>query len=273
MKKILLFLLVMTLVFACSVGCTDSSDETKPTTAPTQAPTQAPTPEVTTAPSSDPTPMPEPVDAPVADILDIRFENGAPVNKTSNAATFKTYGSPVVDTDSTINMTVATFDGSSAFAIENIGDYYDLLEKGFTMEIYFSIADTTNEVGIVANMEKGGFGFDYVPGNSSFGFNVYTGSYTHPYYTSPAETDVYYHVVATYDCSDICLFVDGKYDNECETGDVIFPEETSQRLVIGADSTSNGVEGNFTGSIAFVRIYSSILSDAQIDALYNSLGK
>lgn len=271
MKKLLTILLAIALVFTCFVGCGDSSEGTQPTTAPTSAPTTAPTQIPTSAPTSEPTPTPEPVDAPVADVLDVRFENGAPVNKTSNTATFQTYGSPVVDTDSTINMEVATFDGSSAFAIENISDYYELLAKGFTMEVYFSIADTTNEVGIVANMESGGFGFDYVPGNNSFGFNIYTGSYTHPYYTSAAETDVYYHVVATYDCSDICLFVDGEYDSECASGDIIFPGDTAQRLVIGADSTSNGVEGYFQGSIAFVRIYSQILSDAQIDALYKAV--
>lgn len=310
-KSILLILVALVLAVCMFGGCSKKDEGTKATA--TKSPASA-TPGATATPaapatataaatptagklSDPPKDYNKDEKAPAADIIDVVFENGEAKDKSAAKRELTAINDPEISTDSSINKTVATFEGlgesvggGSMFASYNFQDAYDALGKACTFEIYASISDIEMYNTIFANLQAGGMGIDFDPNNSatpfnegghaSIGFGVYDSGrasvegftdagYIFLYADEDIEQDRYYHIVGTYDGTTVKLYYDGVMIKEAKLGGAIKFPASSQYLGIGGDAgeTDQG-ESMMNGSLAIARIYSKALTDSQVYNLY-----
>ncbi len=226
--------------------------------------------EVTLLPSED-TPAGE---IPEADILKTVFGAG---NSAVNGVTGEKLGLiGSAATEQAGDSYVGVFDGKGGFRFDGISDYYGELSESVSFELYARVDKFTSPdrdwYNVASNQQAGGFGFE---GNGSGSF--FASAYIGGVYRTPGaqiEKGEYFHAVVTYDGKTLCFYLNGDLaDSTKVAGGIAWPSDTSAWCyVIGGDSFNggNGAEACFTGRIAEANIYSSVLTEAQVAALYAS---
>ena len=162
----------------------------------------------------------------------------------------------------------AVFDGNDAFEFYGIAPYQTALTQAFTFETYLCM-DQKPASGVAApfsNQEGGGYGFEYDPsGRIDFWIKV-NGTWISAY--AAIETDEWVHLVATFDGSNLILYVDGV--EACRTsvsGTPALPN--ADHLSIGADSKGNIASENFAVcKVATANVYQIAKTADEVAELY-----
>ena len=162
----------------------------------------------------------------------------------------------------------AVFDGNDAFEFYGIAPYQTALTQAFTFETYLCM-DQKPASGVAApfsNQEGGGYGFEYDPsGRMDFWIKV-NGTWISAH--AAIETDEWVHLVATFDGSNLILYVDGV--EACRTsvsGTPALPN--ADHLSIGADSKGNIASENFAVcKVATANVYQIAKTADEVAELY-----
>ncbi|MBM7516560.1 LamG-like jellyroll fold domain-containing protein [Nocardioides nitrophenolicus] len=248
--------LLATTVVAAAVatsGLMAAPGQAAPPTAPALAP------DVPVAATAEP--------APVPDVLDVSFAGGAPADAAQSLAPI-TYGTPTFGTDARQGpvMTVDGVDDAVGFPFE---DQWSKLTTGVSVECVFRI-DTAmpvaNEKDLCSDKEAGGISMYVTGGNLGFMAHI-GGAYKSA--LTPIEGNRWYHAVATWDGSQIRLYVNGQLaQTTAATGALTFPVATARRFIVGADASPTGVgQPAPPSTFAASGVFSRPVTDQEVKAL------
>lgn len=206
---------------------------------------------------------------PKADILDLSLENGTIRNSASNAAPLN-IGAPTVEQDSVLERPVAHFDGRKDAVGFDIGDKFDQIKDGFTVECVFRYDGEFdgNEKSLCANKEAGGWAMVIYGDQLTFTVNGTDGYKKAQQQVEPGQ---WYHAVGVYDGTKSELFVNGAKvaENTEINGEVTKPKSNSTAVMIGADSgRDNAAQFYSDAVVSEARIFSDPLGEDEISALY-----
>ena len=241
---------------------------------------------------------------PEAPILDLVIgEDGSVSNGVLGPAfTFHDYsasngGTTTVVADAALDRNVLSFDGNSDFpSVYNLRlpktKYSPLLADGFSYEVTFKATaiPTSGYVGILDMEEKGGFGLNLYPGGKLYAELALSSSGWDKWvYT--IEADTWYHCVYVFDGTNTALYINGvkltteNATHEAKTGDYRQPTFDSRSgeeyVCIGGcaqawSQTTSGLKSNgekgFHGCVAEVKLLPTVLTEEEIQELYETSG-
>ncbi|WP_436697984.1 LamG-like jellyroll fold domain-containing protein [Nocardioides sp. BYT-33-1] len=224
--------------------------------APAAAPTLLPDTPATTAEA-----------APTPDILDVGFPDGVPTD-TAQSLTPITYGTPTYGTDDRQGpvMTVDGVDDAVGFAFE---DQWPKLATGASFECVFRVntaMPVVREMDLCSDKEAGGLSMYVTGGNLGFMGHI-GGGYKSA--LTPIEGDRWYHAVATWDGSQIRLYVNGQLaQTSAASGTLTPPVATAQRFIVGADASPTGIgQPAPPSTFAAAGVFSRAVTAAEVKAL------
>ncbi|QAY72378.1 hypothetical protein ET445_02535 [Agromyces protaetiae] len=216
---------------------------------------------------------------PVADLLDLDYVGGAPVDRSPRAHSI-TKGNAPVAVDPALGGEAASFTGNSAQGsrIAWSDADYAKTEDGFAIESVFKAPAITTERDMISNTQNAGQGLEMLPGTQSGRVSPELwvrvgGTYVVARAENAVTAGMWTHVVATYDAQSGALrvFVDGRLAGSATAsggGKVQNPTGSSRSFVVGGDISSSGtVEYPYEGSIATAKIYSEPLTAKPIARL------
>ena len=99
---------------------------------------------------------------------------------------------------------------------------------------------------------------------------LHTGGWTDFFTSTVLSDDTWYHLSATYDRSNVKLYINGSLDTTIAETDAISGD--SQRFVIGGvdwQNNSTVPDHPMNGRVAIVRMYNKALSATEIMDIYN----
>lgn len=203
---------------------------------------------------------------PEADVFDVDFENGTPVERVRNL-TPRTVGSPVYGTDAGVPGTVATFDGDDAL-VYPFTEAWNQLTTSFSVECVFRFnGNSPDQHGnICSDAEGGGVAIDVGGGVMEVWAHI-GGAYKR--INARLEPGRWYHAMAVWDGATLKLYVDGVVASQIgATGALRLPPAAARNWVVGADAaTNNGVQSFSLSSVETARVYSQALSAEQVAVL------
>jgi hypothetical protein len=212
---------------------------------------------------------------PKADIFDVDFRNGSPVDHAAGRG-YKTYGTPKLTANSALNHVAASFDGSSSAYFYDMASAWNTantpnLSSTATVECWFRYDGTalpTGEQEACSGIQTGGIGIqvNYVSKKAVIRSAFYIGG-AYRYLSTPLELNTWYHIVASYDGAAEKLYLNGALASQAAyTGTIGTPG--GRYFVIGADTASTAPEKWSPSTVAVSRIWSTALTDDQVTALY-----
>ncbi|MGM9739611.1 MAG: glycerophosphodiester phosphodiesterase family protein [Candidatus Cryptobacteroides sp.] len=236
---------------------------------------------------------PTPEGVPVADLLDVVFNNdgtATDVSKASNdvlALSGAGYANFWSDTYGRFGAHFNHQAGQSLYAGYYRIDYAgnEALRKGLadghTLEMVFRM-DAANsgekEVKPFCSTESGGTGFlittsqrgkdiAFIPNVSTTG----TSNWNWAQSGVVPEAGKYYHVIGVWNKVEgkARIYVDGKLKGEVSTsGDFVYPKDGCLWFGIGADAGGNGAQSAFNGDVLVARVYDKPLDASEVEKLY-----
>ncbi|RIJ67039.1 DUF5011 domain-containing protein [Nakamurella silvestris] len=202
---------------------------------------------------------------PQADILDVDFADGTPVDHAQNL-TVTTSGSPTIGKESALDKNVGTFDGVDDAYAYAFGDQWSKISTSVSIECTFRFNGTlpaSAEKDLCSDKEAGGYSIVIYDDQLTFT------AYVNGAYKSVATQIVpgrWYHAVGTWDGSVERLYVDGKLAKEAPvTGTLGLPSSPARNFFfVGADSVNQFFA---PATILNARVFSKALSATQVAAL------
>ncbi|WP_408898130.1 LamG-like jellyroll fold domain-containing protein [Nocardioides sp. R1-1] len=179
-------------------------------------------------------------DAPVPDVLDVAFPGGVPTDAAQSLAPI-TYGTPTYGADPVQGpvMTVDGVDDAVGFPFE---EQWPKLATGASIECVFKVntaMPVSKEMDLCSDKEAGGLSLYVTGGNLGFMGHI-GGGYKSA--LTPIEGNRWYHAVATWDGSQIRLYVNGQLaQTTAASGALTAPVATAQRFIVGADASPTGI--------------------------------
>lgn len=170
--------------------------------------------------------------------------------------------------------------GGACFYMAPIGDYYDDLTEGFTLELYFKLesAPSSGYWAVADNCEDGGIGLEIHPGTAGKDCILKWNTYLDSQYDLreiKANLNEWNYFVATWDGNYVKCYLNGELVDEYESfwAELKFTSiETAQHLAIGACCSQNNSGGNgMVGYLSVCNLYSKPMNEATVKALYNNL--
>jgi hypothetical protein len=198
-------------------------------------------------------------DLPEADLLNVQAVDGLVKDISPMGFGVMTAGTPTVIQG--YEGPAMSFNRDGAYRVE-IGSLYHVLADGFTMETTFTTGDdVTAYENLCANMQAGGFGFDYENGQLSFCLKA-DGQPSYVCATAPISPNTTYHAVGVYDAEGgkLLIYLNGILAGSTDfTGSPLFAVKDD--LAIGGD-TGEGANPEYLcdADIYFVRLYSRPLN-------------
>ena len=183
--------------------------------------------------------------APAPDVLDVDFPAGVPTEHVAGLAA-TTHGAPTYGEDGDVDAGVMTVDGvDDAVSFPGFAGEWSRLGSGFTFECVFRVNQalpTTNEKDLCSDKEAGGASL-YVNG-ANLGFSAYVGG-GYKIVTTPVDGQRWYHVLGTWDGSNVRLYVNGVLAGTTAAAGALTvpPNATARHFVIGGDASPNGAVG------------------------------
>ena len=200
------------------------------------------------------------ISLPTADLLDVQVVDGQVKDVSSMGFTVTATGTPSIGNGD--EGPLMSFNRDGAYTVWNIGSLYRIMTEGFSMEITFTTGDdVTAYENLCANMQSGGFGFDYENGRITFCLKG-ADQTAYTYAEAAIQPNTTYHMVGVYDKANgmLLLYLNGRLAGSAAfTGDPVFA--VNPDLVIGGDSgEGDNPEYLCDADIYFVRLYSEALS-------------
>jgi hypothetical protein len=210
------------------------------------------------------------VEVPEADVLDVDFADGTPVDHAQGLAV-KTWGTPTIRTDSALGRPVAEFDGVDDAFGHRFYEQWDKLAAGYTMECTFKFdgsVPVSEEEDVCSSKESGGAAAVAIY-DDQLTFNPHTGGAYHATGVT-MQAGRWYHAVGTWDGTSSRLYVNGALvKTVAATGALGKPNATATQYVLGADAGTNANAQFFAPvTIAASRVYSRPLTLSEIGVLY-----
>jgi endonuclease/exonuclease/phosphatase family metal-dependent hydrolase len=213
------------------------------------------------------------VAVPSADVLDVDFGSGAPVDH-AQGLTATTVGAPTVADDSTFGTSVATFNGTSDAYQYDFSSQYSKLTSHYTVECQFrwngaalSTLSSSAFPSICSDEQSAGMNIEVY--QNKLNASVYIGSYKYAYASATAVTPgVWYDAIATFDGANLKFYLDGQLvATTAAAGTMKAPSATTAKWTLGGDTNSSGgVEAFAPVSLGSSRIWSSVLTADQVAA-------
>ncbi len=204
---------------------------------------------------------------PAADVLDVDFADGTPTERVRNLAV-KTFGSPTIAHDNALDRDVVTFDGNDAYGYA-LTPHWGEISNAVSIECTFRYDGTlprSTEAAVCSGKEGGGYSIYINEDKVGLMAHIGGGYKTARTVISPNR---WYHVVGTWDGSNIRLYVDGELAATTPaTGALTLPASTARAWTLGADSSPNaGAQFYTTGRLANARLYGRALTADEVKAL------
>ncbi|MEV0157004.1 LamG-like jellyroll fold domain-containing protein [Micromonospora sp. NPDC050686] len=202
---------------------------------------------------------------PVADVLDVDFDDGGPKDDAQNLAV-TVHGAPVIAEDTAVKAAVATFDGADDAYSYAFGDQWSKISSRVSIECTLKSNGTlpnNGEHSVCSEKESGGYSI--VIYGDKLTFTAYVGGG----YKS-AQTQIvsgrWYHAVGTWDGQHVRLYLDGALAAEAPAaGTLGLPSGAARNaFYIGADSVNQFWA---PASVLNARIYSKVLTLDEVKAL------
>ncbi|WP_313405489.1 LamG-like jellyroll fold domain-containing protein [Aeromicrobium sp.] len=209
--------------------------------------------------------------APKADVLDLDFSSGSPVDGAQGLEA-RTFGSPQVRDDGPMGTRVAQFDGSGSAYLYPFETQFPKLANEMTVECVFKYDDDFQATGVETRgnlcgaKEAGGFAVVMYGDKLSFNPHI-GGSYRNT--GVQIESGRWYHAVGTYDGEMVRLYVNGVLAASTPaTGALSSPSAGARNLVIGGDASGRDRPSFFSPStISRVRVFSEAVDADGVLAL------
>lgn len=221
--------------------------------------------------------------APVANLIDVKFmPDGEAKNILSTPGKLEVTKGPgatpttLYDTDlrqyvSSYSKNVTTY---YKVDYKDNTDFMDKLKAGFTFEVY-ARTKGTGKLTSVGSMQSGGFGWEQVSGGGATQLWIRNGNaWVTAGTKSVQSTTEYYHLVATYDGTNVSVYNNGVLDDtQALPAGLTFSASTSAHWFgIGGDAhTSTNAENAFDGEVALFRMYDKAITRDEAIALYDQL--
>lgn len=211
---------------------------------------------------------------PAADVLNVTFDDGAAVDH----STFKTTLTPMMQSggtavsysyDDTIGRTVMNCNNSALKAALNSTQMAKITNQ-YSIETVVKLDNVNKTQSIFANTESAGISLEI----SSTG-RIEMWARVGNAYQKVGETEnfvlkagQYYHLMGTYNGSQLALYVDGqKIATKNASGAITYKNLPTY---IGGDTNASGdIQAPIVGQIALARLYSIGLSEEQVKNIYN----
>ena len=213
--------------------------------------------------------------------FNVDFSAGNAIETSGNATAITGNGSTVTYSfDSTLNKTVANFDGTTGYGYTLSETAKNKMRDGYTYEILYKLpsapsAETDLASGMYGNA---GFGVEFKSGTE---FRYWQGvnesqQYRKLYYSADSyATGSWLHIVAVWDptlrsgSGQLRGFLNGVYKDYSNPASNEITFDANGEFYIGGNSNSSGAFRDGTASsIAFVRIHDKAYSDSEIADLY-----
>ena len=202
---------------------------------------------------------------PSVDVLNVNFTDGTAKDNSSYNTSYKLKNNAQVQLDSTLNKNVLVLDGT------NYANYYvsdaqlNLISNQFTLETVFKMNTIQNQA-IVENCQNSGIGFESTSNGLVELWAYIGGSYKHV--GVQLQSGIYYHLVATYDGSNLNLYLNGQLvDSSAASGTISHTSGVAMCLGGDPDTTGNATL-LLNGNIALTRIMNKAISAADVQSLY-----
>ncbi|WP_051266611.1 LamG-like jellyroll fold domain-containing protein [Nakamurella lactea] len=202
---------------------------------------------------------------PAADVLDVDFADGTPVDRAQNL-TVTTSGGPQIGNDSALGTNVGTFDGADDSYAYAFGDQWSKISTSVSIECTFRYngpLPASAEKDLCSSKESGGYSI--VIYDDELTFTAYVGGGYHAVATTIVPGR-WYHAVGTWDGTTERLFVDGELAKEAPlAGALGLPSSPARNFFfVGADSLNQFYA---PATIRNARVFSTALTATEIGAL------
>lgn len=202
------------------------------------------------------------------DILDCDYSVSMLDNSPSKAPVIL-FGDGVVGDDASGNAKALLLDGSDDYlCYPYTEETIAKITKQLTMEAAFR-TDSLTAQDVIGNRRNGGINLG-VDANGNIVAEIRIGSAYKGVSYPIKDSSVYHHVLASYDGTQMKLYVDGVLvDTEEITGDIYYNPIVT-RFTVGAREPAGNVKATkfFGGGISLVRLYSTAMSDADAAQAY-----
>ena len=213
----------------------------------------------------------EDIQLPVANILDVDFENGDGTDKSEMQNSFrevkKDGGSLSIEDSVELNKKVANF-YDDAYVYPFSQEKYEKITEAVTIECMFKYNEFWwGEREVFSNQEGGGIGLGVNDGKLIFYAHA-AGSYKEP--QTDIRTGEWVHAVGVVDGKTVKLYLPGRLADWKEAeGTIKYPEdESAWNFAIGGDSAPNQDVQNYSNvSVSLARIYDRALTPQEIRLL------
>ena len=208
---------------------------------------------------------------PKADVLDVGFASGAPLDR-AQGLTAKSYGSPAIANDDGVGAKVATFNGASDAYQYDFTDQYPKLASHFSVECQFRWngsaipGGTSAWPSVCSGLQNGGMGL--IVYNGKLDFELGVGGYKDIYAAITPGTWI--DAIGTWDGTTARLYLDGQLAaSGAAAGALTAPTTSSDGWSLGADlSGSGGLEQFAPVSIGVARVFSTAMTADAVAAQY-----
>jgi len=193
------------------------------------------------------------------------FGEGGTATDAASGEPLSAVGAPATVYNAESDSYYAVLDGASAFEFYGMEDLYPVLTDSFTFEVLLTMdgKPTSGYVAPCSNQDDGGFGLEY-GSDGVMRMWVHVGKYLSA--EVALSTSVRAHLVATFDGSDLILYLNGEeVARTAASGTVTTPRV--HFLSIGGDSQPDGSGFLAACTVEKVNIYRSALSAEQVAGL------
>ncbi|WFP16738.1 LamG-like jellyroll fold domain-containing protein [Citricoccus muralis] len=207
--------------------------------------------------------------APVADLLEVDFNQGS-AEDTATGRDLSVSGEPSLAVDPQLGRTVASFDGSTdAYSYPVTEADYEQLADGFAVECNFKLSadGTTGEDTLCGNKEAGGFAMVVQDSRAAFMIHA-EGGYTFAW--ADIDPDRWYHAVGVYDGENIQLYLNGELVSENTAGGpmTVPADADAHNIVLGADSGKGAPGQHANATLGSARVFSELVTAEHVSALH-----
>jgi hypothetical protein len=138
--------------------------------------------------------------------------------------------------------------------------------------IILSVGNITANKGLNGGANQAGFDWNWAGTANTFSLTVRNGSgtgSTEPKTTASYNPGQWYHLVSTYDGTNVAFYVNGVQDGLQNSSAAVLAPNTWDPITIGGGRWTGGINNTFYGLIANVAVYSNVLTVTDIQKHYN----
>lgn len=197
-------------------------------------------------------------------ILDIDYRTGSNEDAMGHTATFE--AGPAVVSDEELGYTVLEADGHAGWGYQLEGTDYEAFVGASTHECLFKLVDNQTDQCLFSNQQSAGAGFEVENGQIEFWYN---NDQARRIIGTPVETGTWVHAIATYDGTNVTLYVNGEQVAQESAGTMTVP--SPNRYYVCSDvSTSNTSEICAAAGtrVAFARLFPYAMTAGQVSTAF-----